>query len=560
VKRLDYFIGVIALIAFFLLLAELSGYLDKYAHIFRLANMTILALFVIDVALKFILSESKLAHLRHNWLDFIVFIPLIQFYEGIESTPVAVIVRQVVITFMVISRTRKANRLISLLGLKPAQLMITSFSFAIGIGAILLMLPAATRTGERMTLVNALFTATSATCVTGLIVKDTAAYFSTFGQCVILALIQIGGLGIMTFSVSLAILARRSLGMDRQIVMQEVLDQDTVSSIRSFVMFIIKMTFAFELAGAATLYVIWRNRLGDGFTTGFHAFFHSISAFCNAGFSTFSDSLMGFADDIATNATICILILFGGFGFTPVKDMLTYLKERLFHTSGKVPRLRVQTRLVIAVSALLTLVGALAFFALERNGSLAPLSLKDKVLCSVFQSITTRTAGFNTVDTSVLSSAALLVMMALMFIGASPGSTGGGIKTTTVAVLWTTVTSGLRRTSDVQLFRRTIPQEVIQKALSVFIISTGIVLTFASLLLYFERREPLADVMFETVSAFGTVGLSTGVTARLTGPGKALVTVLMFVGRLGPLTIAYALLRFRRRARYHFAEERVMIG
>jgi trk system potassium uptake protein TrkH len=559
-KRFDYFVGIVAVIAFLLLLVELSGHFDRYAYFFRIVNLAVLGIFLIDVVLGFILSSDKLGHLKRNWLDLIVFVPLVQLYHGAENAPATVIVRQVVIAFMVISRTRKANKLVSLLGLKPAQLMITSFAFAIGVGAILLMLPAATRTGEKTGIVDALFTATSATCVTGLIVKDTATYFSTFGQCVILALIQIGGLGIMTFSVSLAVIARRRLGMERQIIMQEVLDQDTSASIRSLIAFIVKMTFAFEIAGAVCLYFLWRGRFGDGVSTGYHALFHSISAFCNAGFSTFSDSLAGFIGDIPTNAAVCCLIVFGGLGFTVVRDVLAYVRKRLFSRTERVPNLRIQTRLVIAVSALLIVCGAVAFSVLEWNSSLSSLPLKDKILGAVFQSITARTAGFNTVDMSALSSAGLMLVMVLMFIGASPGSTGGGIKTTTFAVLAATVGSGLKRRANVELYWRTIPAEVVQKALSVLVVSIAIVLTFGALLLYFEREQRFGGILFETVSAFGTVGLSTGVTGSLSVPGKVVTTVLMYAGRLGPLTLAYAFLRFRKPARHRFAEERVMIG
>lgn len=558
-KRFDYFIGAVAIVAFFLLLVELSGYLDRYAPFFRFANMTILALFLIHVVLTFLLSQSKLEHIRRNWLDAIVFIPLVQLYHGIDNSPSSVIVRQAVIIFMVISRTRKANKLVSLLGLRPAQLMLTSFATAIGVGAILLMLPAATVTGDRASLLDAIFTATSATCVTGLIVKDTATYFSTFGQCVILALIQIGALGIMTFSVSLAIFARKRVEMQRQIEMQEVLDQDTMASIRDLVKFIVKMTFAFELAGAVALFLAWRVKLGGDAHTAFAALFHSVSAFCNAGFSTMSDSLMRFAGDPATNAVIIVLIAFGGFGFTVVRDLLDNFAQRLFHRSHRVLSLRVQTKTVLAVSAILTVGGALLFYAIEREGTLAPLGLKDRILVSVFQSVTARTAGFNTCDFGALSSAALMVIIVLMFIGASPGSTGGGIKTTTVAVLWAAITSGLRRRPDAQLYRRTIPTEVIQKALNVLVISLLVVLAFGLVMLYFERM-PFASVMFETVSAFGTVGLSTGVTPQLSTAGKITITLLMFTGRLGPLTIAYAFLRERKPARYRYAEERVMIG
>jgi len=558
-KHFDYFIGAVAIVAFFMLMAELSGYLDQYALFFKFANLSVLALFLIHVVLSFLKSKNKREHLKHNWLDLIVFIPLVQLYQGIENSPAAVIVRQAVIVFIVISRTRKANKLVSLLGLKPAQLMLTSFAAAICVGTILLMLPAATVSGVRTGLVDALFTATSATCVTGLIVKDTATYFSTFGQCVILALIQIGALGIMTFSVSLAVFARKRIEMQRQIEMQEMLDQDTIASIKDLLRFIIRMALAFEIAGAAALFFAWRGASGANGLTAFHAFFHSVSAFCNAGFSTFSDSLVRFSGDISTNVVIVILIVFGGFGFTVVRDLMSNLRHRAFGRSPRILSLRVQTKIVLAVSTVLTLAGAALFYALERDSLLAGAGLKNGIIVSLFQSVTTRTAGFNTCDFGALSSATLMVAIILMFIGASPGSTGGGIKTTTVAVLWSAIASGLRKRADATLYRRTIPAEVIQKALSVLIISLVVVLAFGLVLLYYED-QPFASVMFETVSAFGTVGLSTGITPRLSPAGKVAVTLLMFTGRLGPLTIAYAFLRQRRPAQYRYAEERVMIG
>ena len=558
-KHFDYFVGAVAIVAFFMLMAELSGYLDRYALFFRTANLAVLALFVIHVALSFLRSKNRRDHFKHNWLDLIVFIPLVQLYQGLESSPAAVIVRQAVIVFSVISRTRKANRLVSLLGLKPAQLMLTSFAAAICIGTILLMLPAATISGARTSLLDSMFTATSATCVTGLIVKDTATYFSRFGQCVILALIQIGALGIMTFSVSLAIFARKRVEMQRQIEMQEMLDQDTIASIKDLLKFIVRMALAFEVAGAAALFLSWRGEIGGHGLTAFHAVFHSVSAFCNAGFSTFSDSLMRFAGDIPTNAAVIVLIAFGGFGFTVVRDIMGNLRERAFRKSPRILSLRVQTKIVLAASTILTLAGAALFYLLERNSLLAGAGIKDSILMSLFQSVTARTAGFNTCDFGMLSSATLMVVIILMFIGASPGSTGGGIKTTTVAVLWSAIAGGLRKRPDAELYRRTIPTEVIQKALSVLIISLIVVLAFGLVLLYHEER-PFAGIMFETVSAFGTVGLSTGVTPQLSTAGKVAVTLLMFTGRLGPLTIAYAFLRQRRPAQYRYAEERVMIG
>ncbi|MFH1457556.1 MAG: TrkH family potassium uptake protein [Candidatus Omnitrophota bacterium] len=552
-KKIDYFIGIVALFAFLLLMAELSSLLRAYAEILHMANLAILLLFIADVVLRFFLSQDKKKHLRGNWFDLIVFVPLIRFMGGIEQTPFFVIVWQVVIILMLVSRVRRANKLVTLLSLKPAQLMVTSFSFAIGMGAILLMLPAASASGDRTSLVDALFTATSATCVTGLVVKGTASHFSFFGQAVILSLIQIGGLGIMTFSVSLALLLRKRLEMQRQIVMRDVLDQDTLLSVRGLTVFIVKMTVAFELIGAALLFILWKDNFTSKPLTAYYALFHSVSAFCNAGFSTFNDSLMRFSGDIGTNITIMALIISGGLGFTVIKDLIDRIRRK------KAARFRVQTKIVLAASFLFIVAGALGFYLLEAHHSLVGLGMKDRILVSLFQSVASRTAGFNTCDISALSSATLFMVIVLMFIGGSPGSTAGGIKTTTVAVLWAAIVSGFKQKEHCELHRRTIPFVVVRKAISLVLISLVIVASFFLLLLYIEQ-EKFSALMFEAVSAFGTVGLSTGVTALLSGKGKIVLTLLMFIGRLGPLTITYAFMQPRKPARYMYAEERVMIG
>jgi len=520
-KKIDLLIGIIALFAFFLLLAELSSLFAAYAGLIRVMNVTILFLFILDVSLRFFLSKDKSRHFRENWLDLIVFIPLIRFLPGIEQTAFFVILWQLVIILMLVSRVRRANKLVTLLSLKPAQLMVTSFSFAIGMGAILLMLPLASASGEKTSLLDALFTATSATCVTGLIVKDTASHFSFFGQTVILALIQIGGLGIL--------------------------------NVKDLVLFIVKMTVFFELIGALVLFFLWQGRFESKLTCVYYALFHSVSAFCNAGFSTFTDSLMRFSQDTWTNFTIMALIILGGLGFTVVKDLFDSLRKK------KAVRFRVQTKVVLIVSFSLIVAGTIGFYLLENHHSLIGLKTKDKILVSFFQSVTSRTAGFNTCNISGLSTATLFMIMILMFVGGSPGSTAGGIKTTTVAVLAAAMVSGFRQKQESELYRRTIPFEVVRKAFSVFLISLFIVAAFFLLLLYIEQ-ERFPDLMFEAVSAFGTVGLSTGATALFSQKGKIVVTLLMFIGRMGPLTITYAFLQPRKPPRYSYAEERVMIG
>ena len=557
-KVFDYIIGVVAVAAMFLLTAENTAFGDAHTQFFRIANLLILIIFVADVLFRLVRSADKTAYLKRNFYDLIVFVPLIQFVPDIESAWFFVVARQTVVVTMLLSRSRRAGRLINLLSLRPAQMMIISFLFAISLGTILLMLPLATTTGQRTSLVDAVFTATSATCVTGLIVQDTATHFSHFGQLVILALIQVGGLGIMTFSVSLAIVLGRRMDVQQRAAIRDMLDQDALAGLRKLVLFIVAMTFLFELFGAIMLFLTLPQDLGTPFARAYHAIFHAVSAFCNAGFSTFSDNLAQFGNAPLTNAIFCFLIIGGGLGFLVIYNIVTISTR-----TGKAPagarRLRVQSRIVLSMSAILIVGGTLLVYFFERNRLFDTLSTSEAILASLFQSVTARTAGFNTCDTAGLSSATLLLTIVLMFIGGSPGSTAGGIKTTTIAVLGASVLSGLKHKAHAELYRRTIPARVIQKAVIVLCLALTTVLAFALALAYVEQKQFLS-VLFETVSAFATVGLSTGITDELTVPGRLIITALMFVGRLGPLTIAYAFARGSVPARYEYPEERIMIG
>jgi trk system potassium uptake protein TrkH len=318
------------------------------------------------------------------------------------------------------------------------------------------------------------------------------------------------------------------------------------------------MALSVELSGAVLLVICWWGRFDSVAQTVYYSVFHAISAFCNAGFSTFSDSLVQFRFDLATNAIVAGLIVIGGIGFMAVRDLLG-VHSRRNQQGRRVGRLRVQTRVVLGVSALLLVAGTVLFYVTENHHQFAGMAPAEAWLASAFQSVTMRTAGFNTCDMSSLTGGTILVALVLMFIGASPGSTGGGVKTTTVAVLSAAVAGVFRNREHTELARRTIPDDVVRKALSLLCISIGVVFVFALLLLHVEQK-PFRDILFETVSAFGTVGVSTGITPDLTPTGKMIVTALMFIGRLGPLTIAYAFVRERLAARYEYAEERVMIG
>lgn len=558
-KILDRTVGIVAAIAVALLLVEQADIPPVMAAVIQKVNLAVLLLFLADSVLRLLHSRDRIAHLRHNWFDAIVMVPLVQFLSGGQDDPAYVVVRQVVVLAMLVSRTRKTQKFVRSLGLRPTQMMISSFVLTICLGAVLLSLPICNTTGTAMPVLDALFTATSATCVTGLIVRDTATYFNIFGQMVILALIQLGGLGIMTFSVFLALLSGRRMGMNDRMMMKDVLDQDVLTGAARLIVFIFLMTFSIEFLGFLGLFAAWAGRFGSIWLTAYHAAFHSISAFCNAGFSTFSDSLMGFAGDSATNAVVCILIILGGLGFNTVRN--------IFHTAGSkfgrgrrpAVHLRVQPRIVLTVSALLIAIGALGFAAFETGSDAVGGDVRTGILAAVFQSVTTRTAGFNTVDIGRMLPSTLFLMTVLMFIGASPGSTGGGLKTTTFAVLWGALAREFSDRRQVEVFRRTIPSDTIQKALTVLLFYILVVVSAVVAILAIEPF-PLIDVLFEVVSAVGTVGLSTGITGSLSPASRIIVIFLMFFGRLGPLTLGYALLLSNRKQNIEYAEERVMIG
>ncbi|MDK2858009.1 MAG: trk/ktr system potassium uptake protein [Verrucomicrobiota bacterium] len=558
-KRLNYIVGPVALLGFVLLLAEHSEWARPHPALIRRINLGMLGFFAFDVLLNFLAGKKNRAYFRAHWFDLIVFIPLVQYFYAPPDSALSVILRQTAIAAMLLSRTRRVQKFITLFSLKPAQLMLMSFAGVIVFGTVLLLLPAATTAGESTSLLNAVFTATSATCVTGLIVYDTATHFTLFGQMVILALIQVGGLGIMTFSVSFALIMRRGVSMKNQSIMQDILDQDTLQSARKLIGFIIIMTFLLEAVGAVSLYNAWRPVFSSPWETLWNAVFHSVSAFCNAGFSTFSESLEGFASDVPTNLTISGLIILGGIGFVVIGDFYDALKNKLSRRKTR-HKFRIQSRLALGWSGGLILAGTGLTYWIEYHHLLNGMSQDRSLLISLFQSVSTRTAGFNTCNIGILQPATLFVFIILMFIGACPGGTGGGIKTTTPAVLWAVIRAGFSRREEAEIYRRTIPVEVIQKAVMVLCSSLLLVCGATVLMAVVEPGKNFLSLFFETVSAFGTVGLSTGITGSLSVAGRIIIALLMFIGRLGPLTIGFALMLKVRPAKYRYADERIMIG
>jgi len=439
--------------------------------------------------------------------------------------------------------------------LHPAQVLVLGFLAAIAVGTLLLTLPIAIEPGGRPSLVTALFTATSAVCVTGLVVVDTATHWSTFGEVVIMLLIQIGGLGIMTMSTLVAIAIGRRITMRERLVIQEALGQMTLAGLVRLTKYILLITFMFESLGAVVFTLRWAADYPLGRAL-YYGVFHSVSAFNNAGFDLFSTSFEGFVADPTVNIMGMFLIVTGGLGFVVMADIYRRLVER-----GNSYRMSLHSRIVLTTSAALVGVSTLLIFLWERTnpGTLANLPWSGKLLGSFFTAVTPRTAGFNTLPTGSLRPVSLLYITVLMFIGGSPGSTAGGIKTTTFGALLAAVYATVTGKDEIQLFRRRLARDVVDKGLAIAMIALVLVISVTMVLLATEEA-PLMDTLFETMSAFGTVGLTTGLTPYLSTAGRLLIVATMFAGRVGPLTLAVAITRERQEGRYRHPEERIMVG
>ena len=448
----------------------------------------------------------------------------------------------------------------------PARLIVVSFASTIAVGTLLLRTPVAS-SGVALGWLEALFTATSATCVTGLIVVDTGRDLSMFGQVVVLALIQLGGLGIMSFSTLGLIAMGKRLRLHHRMVVASTLGTPGGLTIGSLLRHVIGISLAFELIGA--LLLAWRwpaETVGEALAAGL---FHSISAFNNAGFSTRADSLIGFQGDGVVNSVVMVLIVCGGLGFPVLAEISAWARG-----SDKARSFTLHTKVALSVSAALIGGGALLIFLLEARGTLAHLALPQQLMASLFQAVTSRTAGFNTLPVGSLHAATLFVVLLLMFVGGSPGSTAGGVKTTSVGVLLAFVRARARGRESVDMFRRSVSPEDVRRAVAVVAAAVALlILAIFGLLVTEHVRGPaelagsMADesalaheVVFEAVSALGTVGLSTGLTRSLTSPGRLIIILLMFVGRIGPLTIAMALGKIHSPGTYRYPQGRVIPG
>ncbi len=453
----------------------------------------------------------------------------------------------------------------------PALLFVISFATLIVVGTLLLMLPQATHTGIRFT--DALFTSTSAVCVTGLIVVDTGSYFTLFGQSILLVLIQLGGIGIMTFTSFFAFFFKGGVSYKNLIMLGNLTNEEKMSEVMSTLVKILLFTFVIEAIGVGLIYLNMLNQPGVAESGSFFfALFHSVSAFCNSGFSTLSNSLYDVQYRYNYNLHLLMASLFviGGLGFPVIINLFSYLKyyaRKQWHKWNKVKEPLVQahiitlnTKLVLYTTAILIVAGTVGFFLLEQHKTLAEHQGAGKVATALFGALTPRTAGFNTVATGQLTHATLLLLLLFMWIGASPASTGGGIKTSTFALGVLNIISMARGRSRVEVGRREIPDFSLKRAFA--FMALGIMVMGAAMvaLLLTEPAKAFEDIVFEAFSAFGTVGLSRGITGDLSDAGRYVLIFTMFAGRVGALTLLIALFRKPDSAQYRYPAEQVLIN
>lgn len=445
--------------------------------------------------------------------------------------------------------------------LPPPLVPVAGFAAIIFVGSLALrILP--TRAGGRIPFIDALFMATSATCVTGLSLYDIGSQFTPWAQGILLVLIQVGGLGIMLLSTVLLMVLGQRVSLQSRFLLQDTYTYGRSVQLWTFIVHVVLYTAAIEATGAALLFGAFLDRMPPG-QAFFHAVFHSVSAFCNAGFSLFPNSLMGYQNSPLVILVMAGLIILGGIGFLVLHETV-----RAARSPRPWKRLSLHSKLSVSTTVFLILSGTVFFLAMEWTAALADLSPGGKILASFFQSVTTRTAGFNSLDFARMKDLTLLGTILLMFVGACPGSTGGGVKTTTVAVLAALSRARLKGSPCVHAFRRSIPDESLRRAFSVFVLSAVVVVMGTGCLLGSElghlgaeeSRGRFLEILFEATSAFGTVGLSLGATPTLSFWGKITVIGLMFIGRLGPLVLAMAIQPAKKTSRYEYAEEPVMIG
>lgn len=439
--------------------------------------------------------------------------------------------------------------------LSPYILILLSFAIMMFLGAFLLCLPLAQISGKSGNFLENLFTATSALCVTGLVVNDISITYTIFGKIVILILIQLGGLGVLTVSSMVILSISRKMGYYTKKIVSEDINYNILTEIPRYLKNVSIVVFGIEFIGAVLLFFEFSKKMPFIQAVGY-SIFHSVSAFCNAGFALFSNNMENYTGNILINFVITSLIILGGLGFAAILDVYNVIKK----TRRK---LSTSTHLAIVMTIFLICFGAVMTFILEysNKGTIGNLSLHDKLLSSYFQSVTLRTAGFQTVDLATLTTPTIIIYLFLMFIGASPGSTGGGLKTTTLGILLLGVMNAITGREDIEYRRRRLSWQTFNKACAILMLSLFYLFVMIIIMSIFDSSKGFLPLLFELISAFGTVGLSMGVTAKLSIISKLIIILTMYIGRVGPLTIMYALSKKKyREGKYKYPEETILIG
>ena len=438
--------------------------------------------------------------------------------------------------------------------LKGVQILTLGFILVILIGALILTLPICTTSGESTNFLDAIFTATSAVCVTGLIVVDTGTYWNMFGQTVIMILIEIGGLGFMSFTTLIAIIFGKKITLRERLILQDAMNTFNIQGLVKMVKYVLLFTVSVQFFGAL---LFSTQFVPDyGLKTGvFYSIFHSVSAFCNAGFDILGEfsSLTSYNSNAVVILVASALIIIGGLGFTVWNEL---------YTTKSIKRISLHAKMVILVTAVLIIGGTILMFVFEHNNpnTMAEMSVVDKIMNSFFASVTPRTAGFNSIPTDGMTTAGKFLTIILMFIGGSPGSTAGGIKTTTIGIVFITVLCVIRGREDSEVFKKRFNKDLVYRAFTLIFIGFILVVSVTMLLSYTEKGASFISLLYETVSAFGTAGLTIGLTTKLSTIGKILIIFMMYLGRVGPLTVALSLTKKKVNPGIKYPEGKILIG
>ncbi|OQY40113.1 MAG: hypothetical protein B6226_00575 [Candidatus Cloacimonetes bacterium 4572_65] len=548
------FLSLVNVIVLFISPTILRGENFKFLLlVYSIVNVSVYSIATFANGLLLKLNKSKL-HFHHVFPYIAILSGIGLLFHNPEYFLLFISTRQIIILLKKFLLYAFEGKFWKFITENPAISLMISFLLVILVGTILLMLPIATTSSKSMPFINAFFTSTSATCVTGLAVEDTGTYFSHFGQLIILTLIQIGGLGLMTISTAFALLFGQRLTVRLESVMQNIVGESNKIDLITLLRYIVGITVSVEIIGAVFLFQTFKTQFPSTIKAVYYSIFHSVSAFCNAGFALYPRSFETFVGNWNINIVLSLLIIFGGLGFVVYLD----IQRNIFKKRGY-KRFSLHTKIVLITTFTLTVVGIMGFFISEYNNTMRDMNFSERLLSSMFQSVTCRTAGFNTIDQSGLSYGSILLSVVLMFIGASPGSTGGGIKTTTFAIMVLAIVSIITGKSSVSAFKRKISMEHIKDAVSLI----GITLCFALILLFalfIVSDGTFEEIVFEAFSALGTVGLTIGMTSKLNLAGKIIIIMLMYLGRIGPLTILYALAQRVKKKRINYLEEKISIG